>query len=168
MWDCKRRSSEMLLMINSCVQFCGRGSDLACASLSDVYAEVNKTRYGQHYRLGQNIFRAKTCARTGVSIRKHAVYPQRDKGEFMLCYYFSLGYHLLLSEESIINNDKLFPSFFEKMRGNCGNSTEPKVSEHFNNLMDLFFNIMYDFFNKQREMYVYTLFLSFLLNLSLF
>ena len=79
----------------------------------------------------------------------------------MLCYYFSLGYHLLLSEESIINNDKLFPSFFEKMRGNRGNSTEPKVSEHFNNLMDLFFNIMYDFFNKQREMYVYTLFLSF-------
>ena len=154
-WDAEPRSSELLLMTNSCVQFCGRGSDIASATLSDVHIGYKRTKYGKRHYLGQKISRTKTSARNAVSIQEHAVYPHRDRAEFMTCYYWSLAYHLIISKESIIDNDLLFPSFHSKMYSNDG-SLDSRVSEHYNKMIDIYFNIMFDLYAEKRELEKYS------------
>jgi len=60
-------NSQALHFTNCLTSFCGRGSDIADANFTAIYAEILKDSFHPFYHLGQQINRSKTQCRIWVS-----------------------------------------------------------------------------------------------------
>ena len=137
-WDGKASSAEFLHFITTASMFAGRGSDIANSQINDVTAESKNLGLMTCHHLYQVVTRFKTTTRV-----KHVAVPHRDG--FLLCFYFSLAYNLVMNGSQINRDQKLFPTFASKMFNKDGQVVS-KVSEHFNAIIDLYFNVIFSYF----------------------
>lgn len=137
-WEGSEQGAEMHHFCNTGVTLAGRGSDIADSEPNHLFTRKKDVGISSFHLLGQHVTRFKT-----TTMCEHVSHPHRDN--FLLCYYFSLAYNFVMCSERIFCTGKLFPDFAKKVTFKNG-QMESKVSGHFNNLIDAFWNIMFDHF----------------------
>ena len=146
-WEGSILGAEMNAFHNTAVTVAGRGSDIADTSLSDLFARKKDTGLISYYQLMLRVTRFKTCTQT-----EHITVPHRDS--FLLCFYHSLAYALVMCGEPIRSTGKIFPTFAEKVFNGTSKpaekQVESKVSLLFNRIIDKYWVIMFNFYSEFR------------------
>ena len=120
-----------------------RGSDIANHHLDDLECNLVRSGLVTHWALSQIVTRFKTTTQN-----EHPVAPHRDN--FLLCYFFSLAYNLVLNGTEISETGRIFPDFASKVF-NKEKFVDSKVSGQINKVIDNLWEIMNRFFKVDDE-----------------
>jgi hypothetical protein len=138
-WEGTYDGAEMSHFCNTAVNLAGRSSDISDSDLSDLRTVKKRVGVSTYNLIEQKTTRFKTTTQ-----KDHTIVPHRES--FILCYYFSLAYLLVMNGDKISRGDqKLFPTFASKVFNKDG-KIESKTSDHFNKTIDFYYKIIYDFY----------------------
>jgi len=135
-------SAEFFHMINTMANVAGRGSDVAGTTKDHLTTSVIPSGLTNPRRIQQKVNRFKTSTSS-----HHTIVPHRD--DFLLCFYFSLAYLFAMNSSRIHRDNTLFSMFAGKVFNKEGTQVMSNVSDQFNKLIDLYFNVMESYFEGE-------------------